>query len=59
MAPQHTQHTQDEQDQQFGKAAADDQDRVDQLEDQGVPPDALPDSPSRHPRAGAKAEPEE
>jgi hypothetical protein len=50
-------HTQDTQDKQFGKAAAEDQEWVDQLDDEGVPEDTLPDDPSRHPRAAGKAQP--
>jgi hypothetical protein len=52
-------HTQDSQDKQFGKTAAEDQEWVDQLDDEGVPADALPDSPSHHPRAAGKAQPAE
>jgi hypothetical protein len=53
------QHTQDSQDQQFGKAAAEDQEWVDQLDDEGIAPDDLPDGPDRHPRAAGKAKPAE
>jgi hypothetical protein len=49
---------QDVQDKQFGAAAAEDQKWVDELDDEGVEPEALPDEPSRHPRAGGKAEPQ-
>jgi hypothetical protein len=52
-------HTQDSQDKQFGKTAAEDQEWVDQLDDEGVPADALPDSPSHQPRAAGKAQPAE
>ncbi len=52
-------HTQDSQDKQFGKAAAEDQEWVDQLDREGVAADDLPDSPSRHPRAAGKAQPAE
>jgi hypothetical protein len=50
-------HTQDSQDKQFGKAAAEDQEFVDELDDEGVPTDSLPSEPDRHPRAAGKAEP--
>jgi hypothetical protein len=49
---------QDVQDKQFGAAAAEDQKWVDELDDEGVEPEALPDEPSRQPRAGGKAEPQ-
>jgi len=52
-------HTQDSQDSQFGKTASEDQEWVDQLDDEGVPLDALPDEPTHHPRAAGKAEPAE
>jgi hypothetical protein len=52
-------HTQDSQDKQFGKAAAEDQEWVDQLDREGVAADDLPDTPSRHPRAAGKAQPAE
>ncbi len=51
-------HTQDSQDKQFGKAAAEDQELVDQLEDEGVSANELSDEPGRHPRAAGKAEPD-
>jgi hypothetical protein len=50
-------HTQDSQDKQFGSAAADDQEWVDELADEGVEEKDLPDDPARHPRAAGKAEP--
>ncbi len=49
--------TQDPQDKQFGAAAAADQEFVDELEDEGVSIDQLPDVPEAQPRAGDKAEP--
>jgi hypothetical protein len=49
---------QDPQDKQFGASAARDQERVDQLEREGVDEEELPDEPSRSPRAGGKAEPD-
>jgi hypothetical protein len=52
-------HTQDSQDKQFGKAAAEDQEWVDQLDREGVGADDLPDTPIRHPRAAGKAQPAE
>ena len=52
------QHTQDPQDKQFGTKASADQEFVDQLEDEGVELEDLPDTPSESvPRAGGKAEP--
>jgi hypothetical protein len=50
-------HTQDSQDKQFGAAAAEDQEWVDELGDEGVAEEDLPDQPSQHPRAAGKAEP--
>lgn len=47
----------DPQDRQFGAAAARDQDREEQLEEQGVDEGAMPDRPAASPRAGDKAEP--
>ncbi len=52
-------HTQDSQDKQFGNAASEDQEWVDELDAEGVSPDELPDTPSRHPRAAGKAQPAE
>jgi hypothetical protein len=49
--------TQDPQDKAFGAAASRDQDIVDALDANGVTKDELPDEPTRHPRAGGKAEP--
>ena len=49
--------TQDPQDKQFGATAAADQDLVDELEDEGVTMDQLPETPASKPRAGNKAEP--
>jgi hypothetical protein len=47
----------DPEDQQFGHKAAQDQDKVDALEDKGVTEDELSDeSPRKEPRAGRKAE---
>jgi hypothetical protein len=48
---------QDPQDKAFGAAASRDQDIVDALDEKGVTEDELPDEPTRHPRAGGKAEP--
>lgn len=48
---------QDPQDKQFGARASRDQDRVDELDAQGVEEGELPDEQSRHPRAGGKADP--
>ena len=53
------QDTQDTQDNQFGKAAAEDQELVDRLDDDGVPVEALPDRTGPAPRAAGKAEPAE
>lgn len=47
----------DPQDQAFGSAASEDQDLVDELDEQGVEEDDLPDQPARQPRAASKAEP--
>jgi hypothetical protein len=47
----------DPQDNQFGKAAAEDQELADELEDDGVADDELPDAPADSPRAGDKAPP--
>jgi hypothetical protein len=47
----------DTQDTQFGATAAADQEWVDQLEDEGVDADQLPDQPAARPRAAGKAEP--
>lgn len=49
---------QDPQDKQFGAAAARDQERVDELESEGVGEDELPDEPARAPRPGGKARPD-
>jgi hypothetical protein len=48
---------QDPQDKEFGARAAADQEKVDQLESEGVEARELPDSPESSPRAGGKAEP--
>lgn len=48
---------QDPQDKQFGAKAARDQERVDELEREGVDEEQLPDVPARAPLAGGKAEP--
>ncbi|HEY6624500.1 MAG TPA: hypothetical protein VIX85_11745 [Acidimicrobiales bacterium] len=48
---------QDPQDHQFGKAAAEDQELADELEDEGVTEDELPVAPDHPPRAGNKAPP--
>jgi hypothetical protein len=48
---------QDLQDREFGATASEDQERVDELEAQGVKVADLPDEPEKHPRAGGKAEP--
>jgi hypothetical protein len=47
----------DEQDRQFGADAAEDQEVVDRLDDEGKDADDLPDQPQRQPRAAGKAEP--
>jgi hypothetical protein len=47
----------DTQDHQFGKAAAEDQELADELEDEGAADDELPDPPANPPRAGDKALP--
>jgi hypothetical protein len=47
----------DTQDHQFGKAAAEDQELADELEDEGAADDELPDPPVNPPRAGDKAVP--
>jgi hypothetical protein len=47
----------DTQDHQFGKAAAEDQELADELEDEGAADDELPDPPANPPRAGDKAVP--
>lgn len=49
---------QDPQDKQFGAAAAEDQNAVDEMTKQGIAEDELSDEPLRRPRAGGKAEPE-
>lgn len=49
--------TQDPQDKAFGAAASEDQDIVDELERRGLTEEELSDEPTRHPRAGGKAEP--
>jgi hypothetical protein len=51
-------HTQDSQDKQFGATAAEDQQWVDELADEGVQEQDLPDGPSKQPRAAGKAKPE-
>ena len=48
---------QDPQDHQFGKAAAENQELANELEDDGVTEDELPDAPDNPPRAGDKALP--
>lgn len=48
----------DRADQDFGQAAAEDQERVDRLEAEGMDEEDLPDESEREPRAGRKAEPE-
>ena len=48
---------QDPQDKAFGAAAAADQEFVDQLDDEGVTEEDLPDVPAEAPRAAGKAEP--
>ncbi len=47
----------DPQDHQFGKAAAEAQELADEMEDDGVTEDELPDAPDNPPRAGDKALP--
>jgi hypothetical protein len=47
----------DPQDNQFGKAAAEDQELADEVNDDGVAEDELPDTPADAPRAGDKAPP--
>ncbi len=47
----------DPQDNQFGRAAAEDQELVDELAEDGVSEDELPDAPAYTPRAGDKAPP--
>ena len=49
--------TQDPQDTAFGAAAAADQEFVDELEDEGVSEEELPDAVFEPPRAAGKAEP--
>ncbi len=49
----------DPQDQAFGAAAARDEERVNELEDEGVDEEELPDRPDKHPRAAGKAEPDD
>jgi hypothetical protein len=49
--------TQDPQDKAFGAAASRDQDIVDPLVEEAVTKEELPGEPTRHPRAGGKAEP--
>jgi hypothetical protein len=44
-------------DSDFGRSAAEDQEKVDRLEDEGVDESSLDDEPAREPRAGGKAEP--
>jgi hypothetical protein len=48
---------QDPQDKAFGSAAAEDQEFVDQLDDEGVTAEDLPDPVTEPPRAAGKAEP--
>ena len=50
--------TRDRQDTTFGATAAADQEWVDELDDEGVPAEDLPDEPAAHPRAAGKAEPQ-
>ncbi len=50
--------TKDPQDQAFGAAAAEDQERADDLERQGAHTEDLPDAPARAPRAAGKAAPD-
>ena len=51
---------QDPQDMEFGAQAAADQRRVDELEEQGIRNQDMPDSPPEEaPRAAGKAEPSE
>lgn len=52
-----SQSRQDPQDKAFGASAADDQDFVDQLDDEGVTEDELPERAEKAPRAAGKAEP--
>lgn len=47
----------DRQDQEFGAQAAADQEKVDQLETEGVTQDEMPGSAQESPRAAGKAEP--
>lgn len=50
----------DREDQEFGRKAAEDQERVDDLEKEGVSEEDLPEEPPRdEPRAGRKAEPDD
>ena len=49
--------TRDPQDKAFGAAASRNLDIVDALDENGATEDALPDEPTRHPRAGGQAEP--
>jgi hypothetical protein len=48
---------QDPQDKAFGAAAAEDQEFVDELEDEGAEEDDLPEPVGESPRAAGKAEP--
>ena len=48
---------QDPQDKAFGAAASRDQDRVDELEEEGVSAEELSDEAEKHPRSAGKAEP--
>ena len=50
---------QDPQDKAFGATAAEDQEFVDQLEDEGAAEEQLPDPVEEPPRAAGKAEPAE
>ena len=47
----------DPQDSQFGAEAAEDQERVDELESEGASGDDLPEEADKAPRAGTKARP--
>jgi hypothetical protein len=47
----------DPQDLQFGKSAAEDETRVDELDERGVSEGQMPDHPQEAPRAGNKAKP--
>jgi hypothetical protein len=50
---------QDPQDKEFGSRAAADQEKVDELEAEGVGAEEMPDTPAAAPRAAGKAEPSE